>query len=291
MINDEQLSFFEEFGFLVLRKLFRADEIAAIAKEVEITIQELYHGADRGTHGKWTPLQGPSTPFNGSLLEDPRFYDMARQLFGDSVIGLMSDALLWTGDTGWHRDRDVPGNTNTGLKFLYYLDPLIAETGALRVVPGSHKEPFHDDIPKAAPLCLPPASHHYMHQVKALTMQPDDVMLPSVIAETEPGDVIAFAMPLLHASFGGAPNRRLCSTVYWAESPTPEQIEIRRQEAQTIQSNHLKMFNYPADAPFCHPHWIAGARGNPIRQRWIDCLRDLQWINAGDREKGSSQQF
>jgi len=195
MINDEQLSFFEEFGFLVLRKLFRADEIAAIAKEVEITIQELYHGADRGTHGKWTPLQGPSTPFNGSLLEDPRFYDMARQLFGDSVIGLMSDALLWTGDTGWHRDRDVPGNTNTGLKFLYYLDPLIAETGALRVVPGSHKEPFHDDIPKAAPLCLPPASHHYMHQVKALTVQPDDVMLPSVIAETEPGDVIAFAMP------------------------------------------------------------------------------------------------
>ena len=107
---------------------------------------------------------------------------------------------------------------------------------------------------------------------------PGQTLLPPVAVETIPGDVIVFALPLLHASFGGAPNRRIGSSIYWAPSGTPELAEARRREAGIIQSNHHRMFNYPPEAPFAHPDWIAGAEGNPVRERWVACLRDLEWI-------------
>ena len=119
-----------------------------------------------------------------------------------------------------------------------------------------------------------------MQKVRGLETQPGDRMLPSVAVESEPGDVITFALPLLHASFGGASNRRFGATVYWVPSKTPEQADARRKEARTIHSNHYRMFNYPIDAPFCHPHWIESAQGNPVRERWIECLRDLEWIST-----------
>ena len=78
-------------------------------------------------------------------------------------------------------------------------------------------------------------------------------MLPSVAVESEPGDVIVFALPLLHASFGGAPNRRFGATVYWAPSKTPEQADARRKEARTIHSNHYRMFNYPMGRTLLSP--------------------------------------
>ncbi len=42
---------------------------------------------------------------------------------------------------------------------------------------------------------------------------------------------------------------------------------VGRREAAIIRSNHVRMFNYPEDAPSCHLHWIAEAEGNPIRSR------------------------
>ena len=47
-------------------------------------------------------------------------------------------------------DQDVPGNT--GLKFLYYFDPLTAETGCLRVVPGSHLELDRNEVGDVEPV-------------------------------------------------------------------------------------------------------------------------------------------
>ena len=38
------------------------------------------------------------------------------------------------------------------------------------------------------------------------------------------------------------------------------------------------MFNYTPEAPFAHPDWIARSEENPVRERWVVCLRDLQWI-------------
>ena len=281
-LSDEQVAFFGTFGFLIFRQLLGADEIETIAREAEVAIEEIYQGREGGYRGRWAPLQRPSTPFSASLLEDPRFYGIATELFDDSLIGLFSDMLVWLGDTGWHRDQDVPGNT--GLKFLYYFDSLETETGCLRVVPGSHLEPDRSEVGDVEPVRLAARQEHYMQIVSELASRrradvpPDQALLPPVSVETVPGDVIVFALPLLHASFGGAPNRRIGSSIYWAPSATPELTEARRREAGIIQSNHHRMFNYPPETPFAHPDWIAGAEGNPVRERWVACLRDLEWI-------------
>ncbi|MDD9987860.1 MAG: phytanoyl-CoA dioxygenase family protein [Spirochaetaceae bacterium] len=281
-LSDEQVAFFHEFGFLIFRQLLGADEVETIAREAAVAIEETYQGRDGGNRGRWAPLQRPSTPFSASLLEDPRFYGMATELFDDSLIGLMSDMLVWLGDTGWHRDQDVPGNT--GLKFLYYFDPLTTETGCLRVVPGSHLELDRNEVGDVEPVRLTSGQDHYMQVVSELAgprhaeVPPDQALLPPVAVETIPGDVIVFALPLLHASFGGAPNRRIGSSIYWAPPGTPELAEARCREAGIIQSNHHRMFNYPPEAPFAHPDWIARAEGNPVRERWVACLRDLEWI-------------
>jgi len=277
-ITDDQKSFFDEFGFLVFRQFFSPREMETIASEAQSTFDEIYAGGrEGGSHGRWVTLMGPSTPFNASLLEDERVYEIATRTFDESIIGLVVDMLEWYADTGWHRDLDVPGNT--GLKFIYYMEPLTAESGSLRVVPGSHIEPHETEIPDIEPLRIAAdTDENYMETIRELEIQPGEVMLRSVAVETRPGDAVAFAMPLLHGAFGGRRGRRFGATVYWYPSATKEQVDGRRREAAIIRSNHARMFNYPEDGPYCHPHWIAGARGNPTRTRWVECMRDLEWI-------------
>ena len=275
-ITDEKKSFFDEFGFLVFRQLFSSDEVATIQREAQATFDEIYAGErEGGTHGRWVALLGPSSPFHASLLEDERFYGIASGLFDESIIGQNVDMLEWNANTGWHRDLDVTGNT--GIKLICYMEPLTLETGSLRVIPGSHIEPHSNDIPEGDPVRIP-SDGDYMAIIRDLEVRSGDAMLPPAAVETNPGDVVAFAVPLLHASFGGRRGRRFGASLYWYPSVTAEQAEARRREAAIIQDNHRKMFNYPEDAPYCHPHWIAAAEGNPIRSRWVECLRDLGWI-------------
>ena len=103
----------------------------------------------------------------------------------------------------------------------------------------------------------------YMTRIRELEIRTGDVMLPSVAVESRPGDAIAFAMPLLHAAFGGRRGRRFGAMIYWYPPSTKEQADARRREAAIIRSNHARMFNYPEDAPYCHPHWIAEAGREP----------------------------
>ena len=133
MLTDEQIAFFNEFGFLIFRQLFRSEEMGTIGSEAEVALKEIYQGREGGPQSSWVSLLGPSTPFNASLLDDERLYGIATQLFDENIIGL-----------------------------------------------------------------------------------------------------------------------------------------------NTEHSNHYRMFNYPIDAPFCPPHRIESAQGNPVRKHWIECLRDLE---------------
>ena len=45
------------------------------------------------------------------------------------------------------RDHNAdPTQDCYGVKFAYYLEPVDAESGALRLIPGSHKNPLHEDL-------------------------------------------------------------------------------------------------------------------------------------------------
>ena len=87
------------------------------------------------------------------------------------------------------------------MKFVAYLEPLDGDTGALRVLPGSHR------LTDAA------LGHLY-----SLDLDVPDV--PGQVLATEPGDVIVFDPLLYHASWGGK-DRHQWSTMYVRDAITP----------------------------------------------------------------------
>ena len=49
------------------------------------------HGRHAETYGPCVPLHDSDTPFIASLLDDPRFADVAEQVLGTKVLGIWSD--------------------------------------------------------------------------------------------------------------------------------------------------------------------------------------------------------
>ena len=112
-----------------------------------------------------------------------RMYDSAP----DSILARLS-----------RRDVSVPAD-----RFSFYLDPLRADTGAIRMIPGTN---------------------HYLTNFAGTLVrtlqQPEDIEhtygvrwdeIPSYVVETDPGDLVVWSFRTIHASFGGDARRRLFS--------------------------------------------------------------------------------
>ena len=82
------------------------------------------------------------TPVSLALVEDARFLGAARQLLDARALPLSAEGNLLFGEAGFHTDR---GTGSPGAKFVVYLEPLTATTGALQLMPGSH----HADVSAA----------------------------------------------------------------------------------------------------------------------------------------------
>ena len=79
-----------------------------------------------------------STKNCGALLDDPRILAIAKTLLGDDFNYMGSDGNFYVGDTRWHSDGGHKLEDPMHIKIAFYLDPLTRDTGALRVIPGSH---------------------------------------------------------------------------------------------------------------------------------------------------------
>ena len=198
MITAEQLSYFETFGYLVLPQAFSAEEMAAISEEFDRLVDGERQGAPfpGKTRQSLYGITERSALLTG-LVEDDRIYETVEGLFGPGFLWLCSEGNLYVGDTSWH-----PDGTNldyTSMKVSMYLDPLTKDTGCLRVIPGSHRYPFHEDL-KPSP------------QAKGTTwferfgMEGSEV--PACSLESQPGDVLFMDCNIWHAAFGGVPGRR-----------------------------------------------------------------------------------
>ena len=194
-LTKEQLSFFETFGFIKFPQLL-ADSLDWILEEFTQTF----------------PNQDKVTPHNGTqrtcivpfidqskklctLLDDPRIEGIGKSLLGDDFNYMGSDGNYYTGETGWHRDglhRDYKH-----LKIAFYLDALDGNSGALRVIPGSHKidDQYGKDLTKIS-------------QSKEI-WGIHGVSVPAQILDVVPGDILVFNHNTLHASFNGGKNRRM----------------------------------------------------------------------------------
>jgi Phytanoyl-CoA dioxygenase (PhyH) len=179
--------YFRTFGFLVLRQFF---DPGPLAPEIDEVLEEGLASASDvsrydGIQFQYVPMMTARTPASLSLLDQTEA--VAATLLGGSVLPTRAKAVRYFGNTPWHVDSKLQ---LASIGFAAYLEPTAAETGSLRVLPGSHNAELNAAIRKMGGMGLSAPS------------------LPSYSIATEPGDVIAFDEHLFHSSFGGGVRRQ-----------------------------------------------------------------------------------
>lgn len=195
MFTHQQIEHYKAFGFVLVRGMLHDAEVEALTAEVVGALTETFGGVGTdtdpdhagGIRGDYLPLALDRTPVSQALMaDDPRLFQGAGELLGGPAVPIVPLATCFTSNAGWHRDHSTLG----GVKFLTYLEPRRAATGALRVLPGSHTDGFESTL--RAYWAQDPAASGF-----------EAWAVPHVVLETDPGDVIAFDAHLFHSSVGG----------------------------------------------------------------------------------------
>ena len=226
-LAEQQVRFFETFGYLHFPGLF-ADRVDEIRREFEAVWEARGGGHAGGRHDG--TARSCIVPFIdqrerlAALLDDPRIRGIAQGLLGDDFNYMGSDGNYYVGDTGWHSDGWHTGIRH--IKLAFYLDPLTRDTGALRVVPGSHLpgDRFSDALREQAG-----------RSVDLWGVAGPDV--PAVALETQPGDLVCFHHNTKHAAFGGGTQRRMFTINLCGRYP-----EERLQDLRDYIAGHARFW-------------------------------------------------
>ena len=146
MLTDEQADHYQTFGFVVLPGWLDEPQAAELGQELDRALRDGYGAqfvdwqANHDVFGRWLPMMSRQrTPISLGLVEDPRFLGAARQLLDGPVLPTFAEGYLLFGEAGFHSDC---GTGSQGVKFVAYLEPLTAATGALQLLAGSHHPDF-----------------------------------------------------------------------------------------------------------------------------------------------------
>lgn len=223
VLTPQQVLFFHTFGFLHLPGFF-GQEFARIERGFE----EAY-----ASEPAPTPLD-PANPYHTSpypeyaervrdmvpffiersddlawLKTDPRVLGIASALLGEHFDFAQSDGNRFNCDVYWHIDAFGSPIDQLHIKMYFYLDALSADTGCLRVIPGSnhYRETYAQRL--YGTLMADPSACRDTYGV-------DLEEIPNWAVEVVPGDLVVGNFRTLHGSFHGAPGRRLF-TVNWKQ--------------------------------------------------------------------------
>ena len=117
------------------------------------------------------------------------------------------------------------------------------DSGALRLIPGSHKKALHDAL---------------RENLNELGLEICDV--PGYVCKSEPGDVVAFDMRCWHASWGGSEDRRMCTVVtIITRRPLKKMLRPANGRAAMPKVQNTLIDRVPHSTI---PRWVA----NPARQ-------------------------
>ena len=192
-LSQHRLDFFDTFGYLAFPGLFN-DCIDKIIEEFE----DIWVKSGR-THDKINRsalIQFPDqSKYLSSLLDDHRIHDIASSICGEDFNYFTGSGNYYVGDTSWHSDGYNQRPVKS-IKLAFYLDPVTKNSGALRVIPGSHRniDSFGDLL-----------ESHLTSDIFGMTGD----QIPAVALESNPGDVLVFNHRIKHSSWGGSDARRM----------------------------------------------------------------------------------
>ena len=149
-----------------------------------------------------------------------------------------------------------------GVKFAAYFDELTAGTGALRLVPGSHHPEQNARMAGYCDRQMPARD-----DAEAAAYQ---ASFPGFIADTSPGDVIAFDLHTWHASTGGR-DRLAWTAVY---QRCPETGSERERTLRSVLDSFEQAFRgFDRDRYPIWRDWIAETSAHPRRAGVIERMR------------------
>jgi hypothetical protein len=221
MLTDDQLSYFDTFGFVLLKQLFTPQETAEITRTAdELSRAELGRELTEGEDASLTGLVEGDPGLTQLLLLDDRIYQTMRQLLGDDMIwsGSEGNRGYQSGSTAHHWHADRPGLREFGylrLKVMLYLEPMRKKQGAFRVIPGSHRSPLHEAL----------GSFQQAHSEADPTffgLAGEEV--PCHAVETDPGDAVIFTQNLFHGVYGKTGRRRYIALKFAARPTADEHL-------------------------------------------------------------------
>jgi hypothetical protein len=264
MLTTGQIDYFRTFGFVMLRG-FLSDHARALRAETGAAVRDAYAATyDQrvidGISGHYLPMASRLTPVSASLVcDDPRLTDAAEQLLGGPVIPECPEGVLYFFEAGWHTDD---GTGVRCVKFAAYFDELTAASGALRLVPGSH-HPEQNTRLAAYRDRQPP-----IRDDTGFAAYQD--CIPGYVADTSPGDVIAFDLHTWHASTGGR-DRLAWTAVY---QRCPETAAERDRALRSVHDSFEQAFRgFDRDRYPVWRDWLGGAGAYPRRAPVIARMR------------------
>ena len=213
----EQVNFFETFGFLKLPGVF-ADDI----EEITAGFEKIFANHENWELTEDIHLNQPrriildileQSEDAPKLYRDPRVVGTITSLLGPGYEDAPSDGSLFSCDSSWHSDTYGAPMTRQTVKISLYLDPLTAETGAIRVMPGTNY--YQSDYA----LTLRRDFTDVDGPQKVFGVDREDI--PAYVVESVPGDAIVWDYRTIHASFGGGQRRRLLSLNFKERAAEP----------------------------------------------------------------------
>ena len=220
-LSDEQVRFFDENGYLILRNWITGDLLRKLQDAGETWIEQgLRVGPDDPQHSDYVFAQRPNgrvmfrvnyvhdhgEPASLELLGSPQALGVAESLCGPNFVPTYESMVFKQEGDGeaipWHQDAVHP-RTHRIFNFDLYLDRSAKGAGALRVLPKTQR--WKQDI------CALTEQHGWDG--------------PGVIhAEMEPGDVLLHDVMVVHGS-ERVEGKSLRRTIYYEFRSVEEILE------------------------------------------------------------------
>ncbi|MEZ5502553.1 MAG: phytanoyl-CoA dioxygenase family protein [Halioglobus sp.] len=209
LLSPQQIHFFETFGFLKISGLFAADidEIIGGFEDLFGNKEQPVWETNEALHGDARRVIIPGfieqSPRLAPLQYDPRVLGVVQSVIGPDFKWASSDGNLFYCESYWHPDTYAAPLNEYHVKLSFYLDELSGNSGAIRIIPGSHfhKQTFARTLIRDF---NDPAKVSELFGV-------DGRDIPSITVESSPGDLIIWNFRTIHGSYNGGERRRLFS--------------------------------------------------------------------------------
>lgn len=209
VVTRELIEQFETLGYAKLTGLLNAGWIDLVREAMEQIVADsfVHFAAMPGKRGNKDMLH--KYPAVRRLMDESPIAPAAAALTRSRTMRYYEDVLVyveegWEDLGGWHQDTPTwPLQGSQFANIWFSLEKVTADTGALRVVAGSHKGPFYE--PGHIGEDRREAFEHDRYLWTGGPMpdvNADPERFPVTTIETDPGDVVIFHPTCLHQGWG-----------------------------------------------------------------------------------------